>query len=48
MKVDADVNDFIPEGSYLRDWFAVREKHFASSGTSVDLYWVNDEAVWPP
>lgn len=48
MRVDADVNDFIPEGSYLKDWFAVLQNNFASSGTSVDLYWVNDEAVRPP
>lgn len=45
MKVDADVNDFIPDGSYLKDWFAVLQDNFGSSGTTVNLYWVNDAAV---
>lgn len=45
MRVDADVNDFIPAGSYLRDWFAVLQDNFGSSGTTVDLYFVNDRAV---
>lgn len=42
MRVDADVNDFIPEGSYLKDWLATVREHFGETGTTCYLYWVND------
>lgn len=45
MKVEADINDFIPEGSYLLDWFAVLQDNFDQTGTEVNLYWVNDGSV---
>lgn len=45
MRVDADVNNFIPEGSYLRDWIDTIRQDFAQTGTSVGLYWVNDPEV---
>eukprot|EP00892_Ulva_mutabilis_P011129 jgi/Ulvmu1/8389/UM042_0096.1 len=45
MRVDADVNDFIPAGSYLRDWLQVGRSAFGSTGISVELYWVSTPEV---
>jgi Niemann-Pick C1 protein len=45
MKVDADVNDFIPEGSYLKGWLRTQEKYFKTAGTQVSLYWVSTDEV---
>eukprot|EP00892_Ulva_mutabilis_P011134 jgi/Ulvmu1/8393/UM042_0100.1 len=41
MRVDADVNNFIPEGSYLRDWIRISQGEFDQTGTEVGLYWVS-------
>ena len=38
MEVDADVNNFIPDGSYLKGWFADSNTYFTESGDSVELY----------
>ena len=38
MEVDADVNNFIPDGSYLKDWFSDLDTYFTESGDSVELY----------
>lgn len=45
MKVDADVADFIPANSYLRDWYRTLTDNFGATGTDVSLYWVNDTQV---
>lgn len=45
MKVDADVADFIPANSYLRDWYSTLTEHFGATGSDVSLYWVNDSQV---
>jgi hypothetical protein len=45
MRVDADINDFIPESSYLKDSFAVLQESFGKMGTSVSLYWVSNATV---
>lgn len=51
MKVDADVDDFIPSGSYLRDFWDTTREQFGETGTDISLYWVNDIEVggscWP-
>lgn len=31
--------DFIPAGSYLKDWIAVQQDYFGAAGTAVDIYW---------
>jgi Niemann-Pick C1 protein len=38
MKVDADVNDFIPPGSYLKDWFADADALFLKLGAGISVY----------
>ena len=38
IKVDADVNNFIPDGSYLKLWFADRDAYFTVYGDDVELY----------
>ena len=38
MKVDPDVNDFIPEGSYLKDYFQVNKDYFVTEGAAAALY----------
>lgn len=38
MKVDADVNDFIPEESYLRGFFRVNKDYFTTEGEQAALY----------
>ena len=48
MQVDADVNDFIPEGSYLREWIRIGQDSFDQTGTTVNLYWVSTAEVRPP
>ena len=48
MRVDADVNDFIPEGSYLRDWIRIAQTEFGTTGIPVELYWVNTAEVCMP
>lgn len=45
MKVEADVADFIPAKSYLRDWYNTLTDNFGATGTDVNLYWVNDAQV---
>lgn len=45
MRVDADVNDFIPDGSYLKDFFKLYTNAFKTSGDSVDLYFLSTDAV---
>lgn len=45
MRVDADVNDFIPAGSYLKDWIAIAQTQFGTTGISVNLYWVSTAEV---
>jgi hypothetical protein len=45
MKVDADVNDFIPEGSYLKESFAALQKYFATTGNVCRVYWVSKNGV---
>lgn len=45
MTVEADVNNFIPEGSYLRAWIQTIQENFAQTGTEVGVYWVNDAEV---
>jgi Niemann-Pick C1 protein len=45
MKVDADINDFIPKGSYLRDTIKITEDYFDNTGDEVQLYWVNSPEV---
>lgn len=36
--VDADVNDFIPPGSYLEDWLDTNDEYFETVGESVGVY----------
>lgn len=38
MRVNADVNDFIPDGSYLKDYFKVNDDYFVTEGASAALY----------
>lgn len=38
IEVDADVDDFIPTGSYLRDWNTIREDYFTTVGSSTGIY----------
>jgi len=38
MEVDADVNDFIPDGSYLKDYFSDLRTYFARYGDPVEIY----------
>jgi len=38
MEVDADVNNFIPSGSYLKDWLSDLKVYFTETGDSVELY----------
>ena len=38
MQVDADVNDFIPDGSYLKDYFSDLRTYFARYGDPVEIY----------
>ena len=49
--VDADVNDFIPGGTYLEDWWNVQEALFNTLGAEVDVYIRNidhsDPDNWP-
>lgn len=45
MYVDADVNNFLPEGSYTRVWLATLQREFGETGNSVQLYWINDVEV---
>ena len=45
MRVEADVNNFISEGSYLRSWIDTSDESFTQTGAEVGLYWVNDAAV---
>jgi hypothetical protein len=37
-KVDADTNDFIPPGSYLKDWLSDSESLFSEVGDPIDVY----------
>ena len=48
MHVDADVNDFLPSGSYVLDFFDTWRDQFGETGTEVSLYWVNDAQVRGP
>lgn len=45
MRVEADVNDFIPEGTYLREWLDVDSDYFQTTGTDAGLYFVSTEAT---
>eukprot|EP01025_Chloroclados_australasicus_P010600 TRINITY_DN1437_c0_g1_i3.p1 TRINITY_DN1437_c0_g1~~TRINITY_DN1437_c0_g1_i3.p1 ORF type:complete len:950 (+),score=108.56 TRINITY_DN1437_c0_g1_i3:595-3444(+) len=36
--VDADVNDFVPPGSYLENWIDTNDDYFNTVGSSVALY----------
>lgn len=36
------MNDFIPAGSYLKDWFSARERYFTSVGDDVNIYIMSD------
>jgi hypothetical protein len=45
MRVEADVNNFVPEGSYLRDWIDVGDKYFQATGESAALYFVSTDDV---
>lgn len=38
MKVDADVDDFYPQNSYLKDWLDASTDYFTSSGASTGIY----------
>jgi len=38
MQVDADVNNFIPDGSYLKNWFADTDAYFTEYGDAVEVY----------
>lgn len=38
MRVDADNDDFIPNGTYLRDWYNVQDLHFNTLGSSIEAY----------
>jgi len=38
IEVDADVNDFIPAGSYLKDYFSDSKTYFSEYGDSVEIY----------
>ena len=38
MQIDADVNDFIPGGSYLKEWIADSDSMFRMVGDSIDVY----------
>ena len=38
MKIEADVNDFIPEGSYLKDWLSDSDYYFTKVGDAIALY----------
>eukprot|EP00210_Caulerpa_lentillifera_P009527 g9085.t1 len=38
MKVDADVDDFYPANSYLKDWMDATTDYFTSSGTFTGIY----------
>ena len=36
--MDADVNNFIPGGTYLQDWYNVQVAAFNTLGADVDVY----------
>lgn len=38
MKIDADVNNFIPGGSYLKEWIADSDAMYRSLGDGIDVY----------
>ena len=38
LEIDADVNDFIPAGSYVKDWFTDTNEYFAKLGDSIAVY----------
>jgi predicted RND superfamily exporter protein len=38
MQIDADVNDFIPGGSYLKEWIADSNSMYRSLGDGIDVY----------
>ena len=38
MQIDADVNDFIPGGSYLKEWIADSDAMYRSLGDGIDVY----------
>ena len=38
MQIDADVNDFIPGGSYLKEWIADSNSMYRTLGDSIDVY----------
>lgn len=41
MSVEADVNNFIPEGSYLKEWIRIGQDSFDTTGSDIQLYWVS-------
>ena len=43
MKIEADVNDFIPPGSYIKDWIDDSDAHFRALGESISVYSRNTE-----
>jgi Niemann-Pick C1 protein len=45
MRVDADVNDFIPDGSYLKDFYKLYENTFTTTGDAVDVYFRSTDAA---
>ena len=38
MKIDADVNDFIPPGSYVKDWIDDSDEYFTTVGQDIAVY----------
>eukprot|EP00241_Pyramimonas_parkeae_P004525 CAMPEP_0114239316 /NCGR_PEP_ID=MMETSP0058-20121206/8394_1 /TAXON_ID=36894 /ORGANISM="Pyramimonas parkeae, CCMP726" /LENGTH=882 /DNA_ID=CAMNT_0001351487 /DNA_START=50 /DNA_END=2698 /DNA_ORIENTATION=- len=42
IKTQADINDFIPEGSYVRDFLAAQDKYFDSVGDQVYIFITED------
>ena len=38
MQIDADVNNFIPGGSYLKEWIADSDAMYRSLGDGIDVY----------
>lgn len=47
MRVEADVNNFIPEGSYLKEWIRIGQDSFDQTGSTIGVYWVSTPAVSP-
>lgn len=38
IRVEADVDNFIPKGTYLEDWYNVQDTVFNTLGADVEVY----------